>query len=452
EHLGLDSDEVVRRFKNRDSGVSPEINLDFPEPIPEPGIPGGAIVFVGIVIAVLAYAAWYINTTKNGPLVELISPLPERLAGPAPAETARPAPGLEPPEVTEMAAPPDSGTATQPETTAMPEPASPAGTAAQTETASTAKPAAEPETGTAVEAGAPAPSHQEARSETQPEAQPEAQPETQPEAPGAETASLPAETPSTAEPEPPAETPAAETAMPSAAEPAPPAEAPAPAPAETAAQPVTPATGEPAPAAETAVAEVYPPPKPAAETPTVEASASPPPETAPTPGLAAVPVDLIPASPAPDPAETAAVPVRAPTETPAAAPAGMPGGAAREASQPETAPGAQKAPATKMAAAVPGGDGAQGAQGRIVVRARTNSWIQVRDDAGGQLLVTRLLRAGDSYAVPDRPGLKLSTGNAGALEILVDGEPVPAIGEEGTVRRNVALDAEKLKAGTAVGE
>ena len=91
-------------------------------------------------------------------------------------------------------------------------------------------------------------------------------------------------------------------------------------------------------------------------------------------------------------------------------------------------------------------------KGRIVVRAKMNSWIQVRDDTVNELLFTRMLRIGDSYAVPGRPGLKLSTGNAGALEILVDGEPVPSIGGEGTVRRNVILDAERLKAGTAVGK
>jgi len=95
---------------------------------------------------------------------------------------------------------------------------------------------------------------------------------------------------------------------------------------------------------------------------------------------------------------------------------------------------------------------ANGEPTRIVVRAKTNSWIQVRDETAGELLVTRLLRSGDSYAVPDRSGLRLSTGNAGALEILVDGAPVPAIGGDGTVRRNVLLDADKLKAGQAVAE
>ncbi|MSO54834.1 MAG: helix-turn-helix domain-containing protein [Rhodospirillales bacterium] len=86
---------------------------------------------------------------------------------------------------------------------------------------------------------------------------------------------------------------------------------------------------------------------------------------------------------------------------------------------------------------------------RITVRATLPSWIQVRDEAGNEFLVTRLLRAGDSLSIPDRPGLRLLTGNAGALEILVDGRVVPSIGPAGAVRRDVILDAERLNAGTA---
>ena len=86
---------------------------------------------------------------------------------------------------------------------------------------------------------------------------------------------------------------------------------------------------------------------------------------------------------------------------------------------------------------------------RIVVRAKSNSWIQVRDDVGNQLLLTRILRAGDTYPVPNRSGLMLLTGNAGALEIQVDGETVPGIGG-GAVRRAVALDVERLRQGKAV--
>jgi cytoskeleton protein RodZ len=49
-----------------------------------------------------------------------------------------------------------------------------------------------------------------------------------------------------------------------------------------------------------------------------------------------------------------------------------------------------------------------------------------------------------------RSGLILRTGNAGALAILVDGKPAPAIGAVGTLRRNVMLEPEALLAGTAV--
>ena len=117
-----------------------------------------------------------------------------------------------------------------------------------------------------------------------------------------------------------------------------------------------------------------------------------------------------------------------------------------------SAPGTQTASETAEAeqAAVP--SAAAGDDNRIVVRAKTNSWIQIRDEIGKEFLVTRLLRAGNSYVVPNRRGLKLSTGNAGALEILVDGKAVPSIGDEGIVRRGVKLDADKLKAGTAVSE
>lgn len=88
---------------------------------------------------------------------------------------------------------------------------------------------------------------------------------------------------------------------------------------------------------------------------------------------------------------------------------------------------------------------------RITVRAKNDSWIQVRE-ADNTLLITRILRAGDSYRVPNLKGLRLMTGNAGALEILVDGKPVAPIGLFGVVRRRVLLDPERLLAGTAVAE
>jgi cytoskeletal protein RodZ len=122
----------------------------------------------------------------------------------------------------------------------------------------------------------------------------------------------------------------------------------------------------------------------------------------------------------------------------AAAPAAPSPAAAEVASLPPPPPAEVTPPAPPAPAA-----------GRILVRALADSWVQVRDSQGN-LLMTRVLKPGDTYEVPDTTGLRLVTGNAGGLEIVVDGEVVPSLGRVGDVVRNVALDAERLKAGTAV--
>jgi len=90
--------------------------------------------------------------------------------------------------------------------------------------------------------------------------------------------------------------------------------------------------------------------------------------------------------------------------------------------------------------------GAQGGEARVVVRAKGESWVQIRD-AEGQAIFTRVLRPGDVYRVPSRPGLTLMTGNAGAVELVVDGTAQAPLGAAGIVRRNVPLDADKLRSG-----
>lgn len=83
---------------------------------------------------------------------------------------------------------------------------------------------------------------------------------------------------------------------------------------------------------------------------------------------------------------------------------------------------------------------------RIVIRATADSWIQIRDRDGSQ---ARILKPGELYRVPDRPGLTMRIGNAGGVEILVDGKPAPALGQPGQTR-NVVLDPDRLLAGTAI--
>ena len=88
---------------------------------------------------------------------------------------------------------------------------------------------------------------------------------------------------------------------------------------------------------------------------------------------------------------------------------------------------------------------------RIVIHVTEGSWIQVRD-VSGALLISQILHPGNSYRVPKQGGLTLMTGNAGALQFLVDGNLVPSIGPPGSVRRGVILDPDRLLAGTAVSQ
>ena len=67
-------------------------------------------------------------------------------------------------------------------------------------------------------------------------------------------------------------------------------------------------------------------------------------------------------------------------------------------------------------------------EGRIVLRATSESWIQVRDGETGQPLFTGLLESGDVYRVPSVPGLRLTAGNAGGLQVMVDGQVAPSLG------------------------
>jgi cytoskeleton protein RodZ len=181
-----------------------------------------------------------------------------------------------------------------------------------------------------------------------------------------------------------------------------------------------------APANETAglppeIADLAPPPPSDLNDPALAT----PPET-----MSAAPEAPIAAAPqAPAPAQIAAIPAVPTLIGPAPSP---------------LAPGSE----APVAEAGPRVYGEGNEDARIVLRARGDSWVQIRagDDS---LVMTRTLRTGDSYRVPNQGGLKLMTGNAGALDIVVDNQVTPSLGPFGAVRRNVVLDAERLKAGTA---
>ena len=234
--LGLDADEVARRFRAEATEVNRKTELAFPAPVPERGVPAGAVVLVGVVIAALSYGAWFRFSGNHAPAAHQVAPIPAHLAplaGPAP-------------------------------------PASPS--------------------------------------------------------------------------------PQVASVMPS--------------------HPVPPAAPVPSPV----------PPAPAPPNPPAVVVAAPP----------AVASSSVPQQSNAAPADAAAAP---------------PASAQHE-----------------------------------VVQATADSWVQVRDPQG-HILLSRVLRAGETWPVPDQPGLTLTTGNAGGTILLVNGQPSPSLGKPGAVRRDLPLDS-----------
>jgi cytoskeletal protein RodZ len=89
--------------------------------------------------------------------------------------------------------------------------------------------------------------------------------------------------------------------------------------------------------------------------------------------------------------------------------------------------------------------GVTNGESRVVLVARQEAWVQV--SSASQEVWTRVLRPGDRYLVPNDPTLTLATGNAGGLDILVDGKKVSSLGPVGVVRRNISLDPQRLLGG-----
>ena len=81
---------------------------------------------------------------------------------------------------------------------------------------------------------------------------------------------------------------------------------------------------------------------------------------------------------------------------------------------------------------------------RVKLVARMDSWVQINDKTG-KTYYSAVLRAGQAIEVPNQPGLLLTAGNAGGLDVLVDGTQMPSLGAVGLVKRDLPLDPAGLK-------
>ena len=85
--------------------------------------------------------------------------------------------------------------------------------------------------------------------------------------------------------------------------------------------------------------------------------------------------------------------------------------------------------------------GLKNSSARIILRAHESTSITVRD-ANGMVYLDRTLQPGDTYRVPNRTGMKLTTPNAGAVEIQLDGSSVGFAGTQAA--QDLSLDPQAV--------
>ena len=406
--LRLDVPTIVARFKEEASGIESQQDLDFPTPVPEGRFPGGVVVALCLVVAAAGLGGWYWWQSQNTIDVARVPPPPEVLTGstdtPVAAVAVEAPAVVETVEAVKVAVP--TAAETLPDTAETADASAPPPADIVEEIQSAQVPAVAPEPASIAEVMQPAEAMVPADVEVA--ETPAVEPVTsQTMASDAQDASGISEEPDSVSSEPSA---------------------------------VGSDTASEVPTAEPA-GEVAATPEPETAAPTVPETVV---ESAPEVAPAAQPAIAVPAEPL-GPNSDLNVGVALPPEPESASP-------------PAVAAGSQTASATSIPGVPAAADaesegrtyGIVNRDARIILSAReTDTWVQVMDSQQNALL-TQMLRAGDRYLVPNRPGLSLQTNNAGGLDILVDGTSVPTIGGRGDIRRDVRLDPELLKSGTAV--
>ena len=444
EYVGLNGEDAIRRFKEEAEGLTQQTALSFPTPEEESRVPRGWLLALAGIAAVLVYAGWYYAENKDRLNLAEVPVVPERLADkttPAPLQAPQkrlqaPVPATAP--IADTATTSQTGQdvqATSPvasdatDTTSMVSAGSEAATVVATVAPVVSQTTTEPTDTAVVPANVTPTSGQTPAIDTGSEAVAvspvtvsPAEPVTQPEPPTAapmtetvtETVTRTIEPAVTVQPEPVVQP--EPTVQPVAvAEPV----------AEPAVEPVAEVVRQVASVAETTVVTTEPAvvvpadnTAPVAET----VAETPAPAEQPVPVAVVTPVTPTPVTPTP--------------VTPEAAPVVEPRADVQEART--EIPTASAAPGRKTEKF-----GSPAADSRVEIYARVDVWVQVVSE-NGQSLLSRILRQGDSYYAPANEVSFLTTGNAGALHILVDGNVIPPVGPPGAVRRDVSLQPESL--------
>jgi cytoskeleton protein RodZ len=147
--LGLKGEQVASRFRAETGQANIRPALSFPAPVPQRGVPAGALMLLGLVVLAGAYSGWYYVSEHQHTRAETVPPIPDHLLPPA---QEKPAPSPQVASILPSAAPPAPGPASsqasQPPVSPSPAPPLPTvqspGVPAQVTQMPPAKPAAAP--------------------------------------------------------------------------------------------------------------------------------------------------------------------------------------------------------------------------------------------------------------------------------------------------------------------
>ncbi len=86
--LGLPGEEMARRFRADATLANGQTALRFPAPVPQRGLPAGALMLLGVFILAASYGGWYWITEHRATPVETVPPIPDAMV----SETQKPVP------------------------------------------------------------------------------------------------------------------------------------------------------------------------------------------------------------------------------------------------------------------------------------------------------------------------------------------------------------------------
>jgi cytoskeleton protein RodZ len=86
----------------------------------------------------------------------------------------------------------------------------------------------------------------------------------------------------------------------------------------------------------------------------------------------------------------------------------------------------------------------EGGESRLMLKAKAAVWVRIEDQAGN-VIMTQMLRQGDTFKVPNRPGLVVIARDGGALAYLIDGKEKGILGPPGEILVGKPLDLKSLE-------